>query len=85
MLTTHNDFTSKPLNLLAYCRYLGLLYSAFLASQNIDGYHLKAPVLAILLETVEGKRFCQIASLVPKPSIFCPVKKLCYMHRIAML
>ena len=49
---------------MAYCRYLGLLYSAFLASQNIDGHHLKAPVLAILLETVEGKFFCQIASLV---------------------
>ena len=45
--------------------------------ENIDGQHLRPPVLAILLETIEREKF--IASLVPNPSIFSLIKKFCYM------
>ena len=39
--------------------------------ENIDGQHLRPPVLAILLETIEREKF---ASLASNPSIFPPSK-----------
>ena len=32
-------------------------YSAFFGMENIDGQHLRPPVLAILLETIERENF----------------------------
>ena len=45
--------------------------------ENIDGQHLRPPVLAIPLETIEREKF-DIASLVPDPSMFSSIKKLHY-------
>ena len=52
-----------------------------LMGQDIDRQHLRPPVLAILLETIERKIF-DITSLVSTPSIFLPFKKLHYTDTI---